>query len=161
MSIRDRRISLGWTQDALAEASGLSVRTIQRLEKGEPATLESLKCLAAVFETRVSTLMQEEEEPSGPAPEAAARQREEQAVAFVEALKGVYVHTTLFGTITLALLVLNLVISPSQLWVIYVAVAWAFGLGLHALLVFAVSVWFGPRWERRVFRRFMDHPNTG
>lgn len=39
--------------------SGLSVRTIQRIESGHSPSLESLKCLASVLEVNVSTLNQE------------------------------------------------------------------------------------------------------
>lgn len=38
-----------WSQDELASASGLSVRTIQRVEKSGVASLETAKALAAVF----------------------------------------------------------------------------------------------------------------
>ena len=38
-------------QERLAELSGLSVRTIQRLEQGQTASVETLKALASVFET--------------------------------------------------------------------------------------------------------------
>jgi len=40
--------------------SGLNVRTIQRIESGDNASVESLKCLAAVLETDVSTLNREQ-----------------------------------------------------------------------------------------------------
>ena len=36
--------------------SGLSLRTIQRVESGQSASLETLKSLAAVFEVNVDTL---------------------------------------------------------------------------------------------------------
>lgn len=39
--------------------SGLSVRTIQRIESGHSPSLESLKCLASVLEVDVPTLNQE------------------------------------------------------------------------------------------------------
>jgi len=57
--IKKIRISKGWSQEQLAQFSGLSVRTIQRIERGHNAGLESLKCLAAVFELDVSTLQKE------------------------------------------------------------------------------------------------------
>ncbi len=60
MSIQHRRLEKGWSQEELARHSGLSTRTIQRIESGQTAGLESLKCLAAVFETSISTLMQEQ-----------------------------------------------------------------------------------------------------
>jgi transcriptional regulator with XRE-family HTH domain len=54
--IKEMRISKGWSQEQLAQFSGLSVRTIQRIERGHNAGLESLKCIAAVFEIDVSNL---------------------------------------------------------------------------------------------------------
>ena len=48
--IKRLRVERHWSQEQLAEMSGLSVRTIQRIENGENAGLESLKALGAVFE---------------------------------------------------------------------------------------------------------------
>ena len=53
------RFSRGWSQEQLAQFSGLSVRTIQRIERGHNAGLESLKSIAAVFEMDVSELQKE------------------------------------------------------------------------------------------------------
>ena len=50
MLIQKLRLQRGWSQQQLADLCGLSVRTIQRLEKGQDASVESLKSLAAVFE---------------------------------------------------------------------------------------------------------------
>ena len=60
MSIQKRRLDKGWSQEELARHSGLSTRTIQRIESGQKPGLESLKCLAAVFEISISTLAQEQ-----------------------------------------------------------------------------------------------------
>ena len=54
--IKKIRLSKGWSQEQLAELSGLSVRTIQRLERGHSVGLESLKCIASVFELDISEL---------------------------------------------------------------------------------------------------------
>ena len=54
--LRDRR---GWTQEQLAECCGLNVRTIQRVESGNKASLETLQSLASVFEVDISTLTEE------------------------------------------------------------------------------------------------------
>jgi len=53
--IRKLRLQHGWTQDQLAEMAGLSVRTIQRLERGDVPSLETAKALASVFEVGLST----------------------------------------------------------------------------------------------------------
>ncbi len=56
MIIRTLRENRGWSQEQLAQMSGVSVRTIQRIESGGRASLETLKCLAAVFETTIPDL---------------------------------------------------------------------------------------------------------
>ena len=60
MIIRTLRLQRGWSQEQLAEISGVSSRTIQRIESGNKASLESLKCLAAVFETTFDELQEDE-----------------------------------------------------------------------------------------------------
>ena len=59
MILKHLRISRHLSQEQLAQMSGLNVRTIQRIESGQTASLESLKCLASVLEVDVSTLNQE------------------------------------------------------------------------------------------------------
>ena len=59
MILKQLRISRHLSQEQLAQMSGLNVRTIQRIESGHNASLESLKCLASVLEVDVSTLNQE------------------------------------------------------------------------------------------------------
>lgn len=39
-----------WSQDQLAEISGLSARTIQRVERGEPSDLDTRRAIARAFE---------------------------------------------------------------------------------------------------------------
>lgn len=57
--IKKIRISKGWSQEQLAQLSGLSIRTIQRIERGHKAGLESLKSIAAVFDIDVSKLQRD------------------------------------------------------------------------------------------------------
>lgn len=59
MIVKQLRLSRHLSQEQLARMSGLNVRTIQRIESGQNASLESLKCLAAVFEVDIATLNQE------------------------------------------------------------------------------------------------------
>ena len=60
MILKQMRISRHLSQEQLAQMSGLNVRTVQRIESGQNASLESLKCLASVLEVEVSTLNQEQ-----------------------------------------------------------------------------------------------------
>lgn len=57
--IKKLRERNNWSQEQLAIMSGLSVRTIQRIESGNKASIESLKSLASVFEVDISKLTEE------------------------------------------------------------------------------------------------------
>ena len=60
--IKTLRLERHWSQEQLAEMSGLSTRTIQRIESGQNADFETLKSLASVFEINLSSLNKKEEE---------------------------------------------------------------------------------------------------
>jgi transcriptional regulator with XRE-family HTH domain len=65
--VKKLRIAKNWSQEQLSEACGLSLRTIQRLENGGSASLESIRVLAAVFEIDSHELtLNEKEEPMTP-----------------------------------------------------------------------------------------------
>lgn len=55
-----QRMLKGWTQEQLAAASGLSKRTIQRVENESTAAMETQKVLAATFELDFASLTMEE-----------------------------------------------------------------------------------------------------
>ncbi|WP_397572913.1 DUF805 domain-containing protein [Silanimonas sp.] len=55
--LRELRTAKRWSQEQLAELSGLNLRTIQRLETGAKVSTESLRALAAVFEVPAETLL--------------------------------------------------------------------------------------------------------
>ena len=59
MILKQLRMSRRLSQEHLADMSGLSVRTIQRIESGKNASVESLKCLASALEVEIATLEQE------------------------------------------------------------------------------------------------------
>ena len=59
MILKQLRIGRHLSQEQLGQLSGLNVRTIQRIESGHNARLESLKCLASALEVDVETLNQE------------------------------------------------------------------------------------------------------
>lgn len=146
MSIQKLRLKLGWSQQQLAEASGLSVRTIQRIENGQPGSTESLKSLAAVFEVDHATLKEQSMNPADSDP---AQQQEAEAFAHVRRLRGFYLHLARYALITLALLAINLIATPHRLWALWVMVGWGLGVLLHAVRVFRPERLLGPSWERR------------
>jgi len=59
MILKELRISRHYSQEQLAQMSGLNVRTIQRIESGSNASIESVKCLASALDVDIATLNQE------------------------------------------------------------------------------------------------------
>ena len=59
MILKEIRLSRHLSQEQLAEMSGLNVRTIQRIESGANASVESKKCLAAALDVTIELLEQE------------------------------------------------------------------------------------------------------
>lgn len=45
-----------WSQEHLADLAGIGLRTLQRIETGDPASPESLKALAAAYNVDVTAL---------------------------------------------------------------------------------------------------------
>ncbi len=54
--IKQLRESKAWSQSHLAAASGVSLRTIQRIEKTGVASPESVKSLCATFEVHIDDI---------------------------------------------------------------------------------------------------------
>ena len=58
-----------WSQEELASASGLNLRTIQRIEKNGTASLHSKKVLASALDLNIQDLNYHEEMQMSPCPE--------------------------------------------------------------------------------------------
>lgn len=152
MIVRKLRLQRGWSQEQLAELSGLSVRTIQRIERGQNAGLESLKSLAAVFELEVSDLKQEDKmtDNNTSAQVIAERLLEEQhAIEYVRDLKGFYSHVVSYVVVIAGLVALNLLTAPHTFWAHWPALGWGIGVISHGLSVFEAVNFFGAEWERK------------
>ena len=59
MIVKKLRNRKNWSQEQLATFCGVSLRTIQRVEAGNQASLDTLKSLASVFEVDISKLTEE------------------------------------------------------------------------------------------------------
>ena len=147
MLIQKLRLQRGWSQQQLADASGLSVRTIQRIEAGQPASTESLKSLAAVFEVDFSTLNPEQTMTS--TADSLAEEQEKEAFQHVRRLRRFYLHLLRYVVVVLVLLGINLIVSPHRMWSLWVMGGWGLGILMHAARVFRPDLFLGPQWERR------------
>jgi transcriptional regulator with XRE-family HTH domain len=134
--IKKMRLERHWSQDQLAEMSGLSIRTIQRIENGENAGLESLKSLAAVFEINIADSDKKEE---------MEQIRKEEA--YVQNVKGLY---KLFAVAILSLVAPFIIaVNDSSNWSVFlwILLSWGVLLGIYSLNVFD---FFGEEWKRKM-----------
>ncbi len=67
--VRTLRKDRLWSQEQLALVSGVDVRTIQRIESGRPASMDSLKAIAAAFELDPSALVEAQPESGSRPPD--------------------------------------------------------------------------------------------
>ncbi len=56
MNLKTLRLEKGLSQEKLAELSCLSLRTIQRIEKEQKASIESLNALCTVFHKEINEM---------------------------------------------------------------------------------------------------------
>lgn len=153
--IRKLRIDKGWSQETLAEVSGLSVRTIQRLERGDKASLETLTALAAVFEVDVSTLSTEAPEAPMYTPNELSKE-ERRAIRYVRDLKAFYSHAATYAVVIFGLFIINLFTGITTPWFIWPMLGWGVGVAAHGLSVFEVMSLFSPDWEKREIEKRLE-----
>ncbi len=150
MIVRKLRIERGLSQEQLASMAGVSVRTLQRIERGANASAETLKCLAAVLETDFSQLRNGQDMTSAAdtrLPELS--EHEQRAMEYVRDIRSFYIHAIQYAVVITGLAVVNLFTSPQYLWFLWAAFGWGVGLAVHGLSVFEIVNLFGDRWEKR------------
>ena len=171
MLVQKLRLQRGWSQEQLAELSGLSVRTIQRIERGLPASNETLKSLASVFEIDFSTLQATQENPmnatfndtltppepinSSPNPNASINADEQAAFRHVRKIRGFYGHLAKYVIVIGALAIFNFIKSPNYFWVIWPALGWGLGILFHGMRVFGTMPFMNADWEKRQVEKYL------
>ena len=168
MLVQKFRLQRGWTQEELATVSGLSVRTIQRIERGAAASSESLKALAAAFgidfrdlkdpDMEPTNTLASGAEPATPSSEAALRAAEEiLAFEHVRQIKRFYFQILAYAVVIPTLAAMNLIYSPRFIWVVFPALFWGLGIAIGGLRLFANWPW-GAAWERRQVEKYLGRP---
>ncbi|WP_174847471.1 helix-turn-helix domain-containing protein [Yersinia artesiana] len=146
--IRELRQARAWSQEQLAELCSLNVRTIQRIENGEQASLETLSAIAAVMELKVSELyapdISQPQEASGEAVDQRvvdAREAVENEMSFLrQLLRAVILCSILFA--------INWFTSPGYMWAWWVVLGLGIPLGLRAINLFLLGNWM-ERWQQK------------
>ncbi|MCW6022687.1 helix-turn-helix domain-containing protein [Serratia marcescens] len=140
--IRPLRLEKGWSQEQLATIAGLSTRTVQRIENGEQASLETLTAIAAALGVQVRDLnAQPQQTMEEKAPD---EQRLRRQVAAEGKLLSMAVR---FAVIGVMLFAINWFTHPHYLWSL-----WAIGGMSLALVMRAVRTLL----LRNVFSRWQE-----
>lgn len=125
-----------WSQEHLAELAGVGLRTVQRVEKGEGASRETLMALAAAFNVDVSALCVDPEE------EAADIAKAKLSKGFAAARLGLFIHLASYvlGMIVFAAISLGegyFAMKWPMLW-------WTVGVAAHIFVI--TLVWLVARF---------------
>ena len=156
--MKSLRLKKRWSQEQLAQLSGLNVRTIQRVEKGEGAGVETLKSLAAVFEISTDELMQAiENEKLSPQPEDTNNGNEEslreEALKKARSIKQFYAFSAFLIAVFLFFMVPNFNGGENLGPLIVMFLSFAVLIGGYALYVFEP---FGENWEQEKASRILS-----
>ncbi|NSL15343.1 helix-turn-helix domain-containing protein [Serratia marcescens] len=141
--IRPLRLAKGWSQEQLATIAGLSTRTVQRIENGEQASLETLTAISAALGVQVSDLNAQPQQTTM-GEETPDEQRLRRQVAAEGKLLSMAVRFAVIGAILLAV---NVFTHPHYLWSL-----WAIGGMSLALVMRAVRTLL----LRNVFSRWQE-----
>ena len=129
--------------------SGLSIRTIQRIERDQKAGLESLKALSAVFDIEISELQREAVDAVGII--SAEQTDEAKKEAYAEDVKGLYKLTAL--AIFTLVSTFIFVVDDTTGWgfIGLMAVSWVVIIGVYSINTFDL---FGDEWKGKLWEIF-------
>lgn len=168
MIIQKLRLQRGWSQQQLAEMSGLSTRTIQRIENGQKPSVESVKSLAAVFEVDFLTLQEtlhgattmntSTTQTTITQPQSThlhLSETEKQAYKQVRKLKRFYRDLLVFAVVMVFLFGVNWLTSPHYWWVVWVFLGWGLSFAIRAIQLFLHFPVFDAEWEQRQVDKYL------
>lgn len=127
-----------WSQEHLASAAGLSLRTIQRIEAEGNASAESRLAIAAALDVDVTRLCMESPDPA-PAPTPVPDEKSRPPFWLRELLPNVLLYVAVSGL----LLVLDVRRNDIITWSKWPVICWGAGLVLKWLLKSLLGDRFG------------------
>ncbi len=147
--IKLRRLGRGWSQEQLAEMCGLSVRTIQRIENGDQASLETMSAIAAVFgcdvaQLRATASAEAETTDDG------INQRLQEARARLRAENRFWRSVITWLVICAGLGIINVVTDRSVYWFLWPLCLWGGLLLVRGARLFVLHEWLAKREQQRL-----------
>lgn len=162
MIVKKLRLQKCWSQEQLAEMADLSIRTIQRVEKGQKPSMETLKALASVFEVNIvqlqtgETPMHEDIKHTEENPQKVAIEEDERAALnYVEKIKEFFTHLFLFIVFAIVILIKK---DITDLSFMLPLLMWTIGVIVHGLMAFEYINLdrfnlFSPNWEKKIIEK--------
>jgi transcriptional regulator with XRE-family HTH domain len=142
--IRQLRLEKGWSQEQLATIAGLSTRTVQRIENGEQASLETLTAIAAAMGLQIGDLhqptQQDNSDNNNQAEQAIRRQVEAETRLLSMAVR--------FACIGLMLFAINWFTHPQYLWSLWAIGGMSIALVMRATRTLLLRDVFS-RWQQQ------------
>ena len=130
--IRELRLKRGWSQEQLAQMSGVSLRTIQRAERGDAISVESQKSISAVFDIHFFQL--QENTMNSKVEPVSTPSMPHQELTQSTSTSHDYRHSVMVYVVVIGFLFLiNAFTSPDYWWVIWPALGWGLGIVLKIL----------------------------
>jgi len=138
--VKKLRLERAWSQEELATASYLNVRTIQRIENGARASLETLKSLAAALDTSVAGLTgQEPSQDKEPVMTTPTTTSLSSACGHADChtpegrRRSFHHHLRVYLAVIAGLAALDLITSPGHLWFQWPAFFWGIFVALQGV----------------------------
>lgn len=143
--------------------AGVSVRTVQRIERGQQPGLETAKALAAVLEVNVQSLRHGEpvmtditptntppadSEPSDIDPTVSTDEAD--AMQYVKGIKEFYTHAGMFALFAVVFLIFK---RPEEPKIVWGFLGWGVGVVLHGLVAFEIVNVFNAGWEKKLIEK--------
>ena len=159
MIVRKLRLQRGWSQEQLAHISGLNVRTIQRIERGQTPSLESKKSLAAAFEVQLATfdnktnVASKDQRETNMTNENAVLNTEELkadeaiAINYAKGIKEFYEHLFMYVVFTGMIVFVK---GFDDSYVGWALLGWTVGVVIHGLNAYEIISFFNENWERKI-----------
>lgn len=167
MIVRKLRLQRGWSQEQLAELTDLSIRTIQRVERGQNPSLETARSLAAIFEVNITLFKSGESSMKDSNKEIKLESNdanneniilkddEKEALKYVNGIKEFLTHVFFFIVFSVVILLKKDISEAEVFWPLLI---WSIGVIVHGLMAFE---WlnldrfglFSPKWEKKLIEK--------
>ena len=162
MIVRKLRLKKGWSQETLAELTGLSVRTIQRVERGHKVSLETARSLASVFQVDLSTFQQgvpnmntqnntqETLNSQHDIKVETLKGDEKEALEYVKGIKEFYTHAFIFLVFALSFYIIK---PDTKIELFWPFVGWGFGVIAHGIMAYELISFPWQNWEKKMIEK--------